>query len=186
MRAPPPRQGEDAVHRSRPSPASCLSSTQPNPHGTEMRFAPRLRLQGNRGRTVASLEEMCFTTSTAWTGRIRTCYSFQTSAGIRTFLRLFGAKLEVPCPTAYPAAIRPPYISPGPAGVAAAAICTIFFRRASDRFRNSLPLRRRCWRPTPLTRRSGGRRRISAFSMQTPSMCGGWLQTQKGNHASCF
>ena len=50
--------------------------------------------KGSRGRAVAQQEEMLLAHSTAWTGRLRTCYTFQCAAGVETFCALFGAKLQ--------------------------------------------------------------------------------------------
>jgi hypothetical protein len=50
--------------------------------------------KGNRGRAVAQIEEMALAHSTAWTGRLRTCYTFQCAAGADTFCALLGAKLQ--------------------------------------------------------------------------------------------
>jgi hypothetical protein len=50
--------------------------------------------KGNRGRAVAQCEEMALAHSTAWTGRLRTCYTFQCASGVDTFCALFGAKLQ--------------------------------------------------------------------------------------------
>jgi Zn-dependent M16 (insulinase) family peptidase len=49
--------------------------------------------KGNRGRYVAALEDMALASSSAYTGRLRTCYHFNTIAGTETFYRVLEAKL---------------------------------------------------------------------------------------------
>ncbi len=49
--------------------------------------------KGNRGRHVASLEDMSLGSSSAYTGQLRTCYHFNTIADEQAFRRLFEAKL---------------------------------------------------------------------------------------------
>ena len=49
--------------------------------------------KGNRGRYVASLEEMSLGNSSAFTGQLQTCYHFHTAAGSTAFFNLMGAKL---------------------------------------------------------------------------------------------
>eukprot|EP00854_Cymbomonas_tetramitiformis_P029415 gene29415-36631_t len=44
--------------------------------------------KGNRGRAVACAEDMALANSTAFTCRLRTCYTFNTQAGVGTFLGL--------------------------------------------------------------------------------------------------
>lgn len=48
--------------------------------------------KGTRGRGVASRAELCLSQSTAFTGRLRTCYTYQ-CPGRESFFTLFGAKL---------------------------------------------------------------------------------------------
>lgn len=48
--------------------------------------------KGARGRGVASRAELCLAQSTAFTGRLRTCYTYQ-CPGRESFFTLFGAKL---------------------------------------------------------------------------------------------
>ena len=48
--------------------------------------------KGRRGREVASLAELCLAQSTAFTGRLRTCYTFQ-CPGRDSFFTLLGAKM---------------------------------------------------------------------------------------------
>lgn len=50
--------------------------------------------KGTVGRYVASLEDMSLGSSTAGTGQIRTCYHFNTSAGMGVFFDLMEAKLD--------------------------------------------------------------------------------------------
>ncbi len=50
--------------------------------------------KGNRGRYVATLEDMALGSSSAFTAQIRTCYHFNTIAGVETFYQIFEAKLQ--------------------------------------------------------------------------------------------
>ena len=50
--------------------------------------------KGNRGRYVASLEGMTLSSSTAYTGQLRTCYHFNTIAGEKTFYTIFEEALK--------------------------------------------------------------------------------------------
>lgn len=50
--------------------------------------------KGRRGRYAAALEDMALAQSTAYTGQVRTCYHFNTSAGIETFYEVCEAKLQ--------------------------------------------------------------------------------------------
>ncbi len=50
--------------------------------------------KGNRGRYVASLEDMALGSSSAYTEQLRTCYHFHTNAGTETFFLLFREKLD--------------------------------------------------------------------------------------------
>ena len=50
--------------------------------------------KGNRGRYVATLEDMALSSSSAYTSQDYTCYHFNTSAGEDTFYKLFEAKLD--------------------------------------------------------------------------------------------
>eukprot|EP00232_Nephroselmis_pyriformis_P030805 CAMPEP_0182855976 /NCGR_PEP_ID=MMETSP0034_2-20130328/2168_1 /TAXON_ID=156128 /ORGANISM="Nephroselmis pyriformis, Strain CCMP717" /LENGTH=91 /DNA_ID=CAMNT_0024987009 /DNA_START=237 /DNA_END=508 /DNA_ORIENTATION=+ len=49
--------------------------------------------KGKRGRTVASMEAMSLSSSTAFTCRTRTCYTFNTLGGQGAFLELLEAKV---------------------------------------------------------------------------------------------
>lgn len=69
---------------------SAPSSDRGEPHTGEHLLLGK----GNRGRYVASLEEMSLGTSSAFTMRLRTCYHFHTAAGAETFYELLAAKLE--------------------------------------------------------------------------------------------
>ncbi|HUV30515.1 MAG TPA: hypothetical protein VMY05_05415 [Acidobacteriota bacterium] len=50
--------------------------------------------KGTRGQYVSSLEDMSLGNSSAFTQQVRTCYHFNTSAGVDVFFDLFKAKLE--------------------------------------------------------------------------------------------
>jgi Zn-dependent M16 (insulinase) family peptidase len=50
--------------------------------------------KGNKGRYVASLEDMTLGMSTAYTAQLYTCYSFNSSGGNDVFFDLFRAKLD--------------------------------------------------------------------------------------------
>ena len=50
--------------------------------------------KGNRGRYVATLEDMALGNSTAYTQQYRTCYHFNTTAGEDTYYEIFEAKLQ--------------------------------------------------------------------------------------------
>lgn len=65
------------------------TSSMGEPHACEHLLLGK----GNRGRYVAALEDMSLGQSTAYTQQIRTCYHFNTVAGIDVFYNLFEAKL---------------------------------------------------------------------------------------------
>ena len=65
-------------------------SDQGEPHTLEHLLLGK----GNKGRYVASLEEMRLGNSSAFTQQLRTCYHFHTSAGSDVFFELFDAKLD--------------------------------------------------------------------------------------------
>ncbi len=65
-------------------------SDQGEPHTLEHLLLGK----GNRGRYVASLEDMSLGRSSAYTEQRRTCYHFSTEAGKDIFFKLFEAKLE--------------------------------------------------------------------------------------------
>jgi len=65
------------------------TSSKGEPHACEHLLLGK----GNRGRYVAALEDMSLGQSTAYTQQIRTCYHFNTVAGIDVFYDLFEAKL---------------------------------------------------------------------------------------------
>ena len=65
------------------------TSSKGEPHACEHLLLGK----GNRGRYVAALEDMSLGQSTAYTQQLRTCYHFNTVAGIDVFYDLFEAKL---------------------------------------------------------------------------------------------
>lgn len=65
------------------------TSSKGEPHACEHLLLGK----GNRGRYVAVLEDMALSSSSAFTSQLRTCYHFNTIAGIETFYDLFEAKL---------------------------------------------------------------------------------------------
>lgn len=65
-------------------------SDQGEPHTLEHLLLGK----GNKGRYVASLEEMSLGSSSAFTQRLRTCYHFHTSSGTDVFFDLFEKKLD--------------------------------------------------------------------------------------------
>ncbi|MCP4580737.1 MAG: hypothetical protein GY839_03920 [candidate division Zixibacteria bacterium] len=66
------------------------TSSMGEPHACEHLLLGK----GNRGRYVASLEDMALGNSSAYTSQVRTCYHFNTTAGVETFYELFEAKLQ--------------------------------------------------------------------------------------------
>ena len=69
-------------------------NTPPENHRGDAHTCEHLLLgKGDRGRAVATLEEVARVKSTAWTDRLRTVYAFQCTAGASTFFRLLETKL---------------------------------------------------------------------------------------------
>jgi len=66
------------------------TSSMGEPHACEHLLLGK----GNRGRYVASLEDMTLSNSSAFTGQALTCYHFNTNAGMSTFYEVFEAKLQ--------------------------------------------------------------------------------------------
>jgi len=66
------------------------TSSMGEPHACEHLLLGK----GNRGRYVASLEDIALANSSAYTAQIRTCYHFNTTAGEETFYQIFEAKLQ--------------------------------------------------------------------------------------------
>lgn len=66
------------------------TSSKGEPHACEHLLLGK----GNRGRYVATLEDMALGNSSAWTEQLRTCYHFNTPAGEKTFYDIFEAKLQ--------------------------------------------------------------------------------------------
>jgi Zn-dependent M16 (insulinase) family peptidase len=66
------------------------SSDQGEPHACEHLVLGK----GPKGRYVASLEDMSLTSSSAFTGQVRTCYHYHTTAGLDVFFDLTRAKLD--------------------------------------------------------------------------------------------
>lgn len=66
------------------------TSSKGEPHACEHLLLGK----GNRGRAVAGMEDMYLTESTAYTAQLRTCYHFNTKAGIDNFYKVFEAKLQ--------------------------------------------------------------------------------------------
>ncbi|MFH2048184.1 MAG: hypothetical protein ABIJ12_01965 [bacterium] len=66
------------------------TSSKGEPHACEHLLLGK----GNKGRAVAGMEDMYLTESTAYTGQLRTCYHFNTKAGIDNFYKVFEAKLQ--------------------------------------------------------------------------------------------
>src|SRR6185369_1546298 len=50
--------------------------------------------KGNKGRSVANLEDMSLVSSSAYTEQWRTCYHFHTGAGADVFFRVFEARMD--------------------------------------------------------------------------------------------
>jgi Zn-dependent M16 (insulinase) family peptidase len=67
-----------------------VTASRGEPHACEHLLLGK----GNRGRYVASLEDMALGNSTAYTEQYRTCYHFNTTAGEDTFYEIFEAKLQ--------------------------------------------------------------------------------------------
>jgi len=68
--------------------------TPPSSHMGEPHACEHLLLgKGSRGRHVAALEDMSLAASSAYTSQLRTCYHFNTIAGIETFYTILEAKL---------------------------------------------------------------------------------------------
>ncbi len=66
------------------------TSSKGEPHACEHLLLGK----GNRGRYVATLEDMSLGNSTAYTSQLRTCYHFNTTSGMETFYEIFEAKLD--------------------------------------------------------------------------------------------
>ncbi|MFH1686374.1 MAG: hypothetical protein ABIE70_02490 [bacterium] len=66
------------------------TSSKGEPHACEHLLLGK----GNRGRYVAVLEDMSLGNSTAYTGQLRTCYHFNTTASMDAFYDIFEAKLQ--------------------------------------------------------------------------------------------
>lgn len=66
------------------------TSSMGEPHACEHLLLGK----GNRGRYVATLEDMALANSSAYTSQARTCYHFNTTAGEETFYEIFEAKLQ--------------------------------------------------------------------------------------------
>ncbi|KPJ48962.1 MAG: hypothetical protein AMJ41_03870, partial [candidate division Zixibacteria bacterium DG_27] len=66
------------------------TSSMGEPHACEHLLLGK----GNRGRYVATLEDMALANSSAYTAQTRTCYHFNTTAGEDTFFEIFEAKLQ--------------------------------------------------------------------------------------------
>jgi Zn-dependent M16 (insulinase) family peptidase len=65
------------------------TSSMGEPHACEHLLLGK----GNRGRWVASLEDMSLGNSSAYTAQIKTCYHFNTTGGENAFYQIFEAKL---------------------------------------------------------------------------------------------
>ena len=84
----------DVLFKSDVPQALLWANTPPENHRGDAHTCEHLLLgKGDRGRAVATLEEVARVQSTAWTGRLRTVYAFQCTAGASTFFRLLEAKL---------------------------------------------------------------------------------------------
>lgn len=66
------------------------SSDQGEPHACEHLVLGK----GAKGRYVASLEDMSLASSSAFTGQVRTCYHYHTTAGLDVFFDLTREKLD--------------------------------------------------------------------------------------------
>ena len=71
-----------------------VNSPPPSDHGEPHTLEHLLLGKGNKGRYVASLEDMSLGRSSAYTEQRRTCYHFNTEAGAETYFELFQAKLD--------------------------------------------------------------------------------------------
>ena len=69
------------------------TSSKGEPHACEHLLLGK----GNRGRYVAGMEDMYLTSSTAYTGQLKTCYHFNTTAGEDAFYKIFEAKIQALC-----------------------------------------------------------------------------------------
>jgi len=67
-----------------------ITGSRGEPHACEHLLLGK----GNRGRYVATLEDMALGNSTAYTGQYQTCYHFNTTAGEETFYEIYEAKLQ--------------------------------------------------------------------------------------------
>ncbi len=71
-----------------------VNSPPPSNQGEPHTLEHLLLGKGNKGRYVASLEDMSLGRSSAYTEQRRTCYHFNTAAGGKTYFELFEAKLD--------------------------------------------------------------------------------------------
>ncbi len=71
-----------------------VNSPPPSDQGEPHTLEHLLLGKGNKGRYVASLEDMSLGRSSAYTEQRRTCYHFNTAAGGKTYFELFEAKLD--------------------------------------------------------------------------------------------
>lgn len=69
------------------------TSSKGEPHACEHLLLGK----GNKGRYVAGMEDIYLTSSTAYTGQLKTCYHFNTTAGEDAFYKIFEAKIQALC-----------------------------------------------------------------------------------------